>query len=63
MNVYDPQVSEDQIWLDLQEASPLVPLDASTCFSFELLRSFEDIAFADARIFLLSFFRVQLKSR
>ncbi|KAF8173695.1 UDP-glucose/GDP-mannose dehydrogenase [Pholiota molesta] len=28
VNVYDPQVSEDQIWLDLQEASPLVPLDA-----------------------------------
>ncbi|KAF4613274.1 hypothetical protein D9613_011019 [Agrocybe pediades] len=28
VNVYDPQVSEEQIWLDLQEASPLVPLDA-----------------------------------
>ncbi|KAF5325277.1 hypothetical protein D9619_009846 [Psilocybe cf. subviscida] len=27
VNVYDPQVSADQIWLDLQEASPLVPLD------------------------------------
>lgn len=30
VNVYDPQVSADQIWLDLQEASPLVPLDNST---------------------------------
>ncbi|KAF9484107.1 UDP-glucose/GDP-mannose dehydrogenase [Pholiota conissans] len=27
VNVYDPQVTEDQIWLDLQEASPLVPLE------------------------------------
>ncbi|KAF8960942.1 UDP-glucose/GDP-mannose dehydrogenase [Flammula alnicola] len=27
VNVYDPQVSSDQIWLDLQEASPLVPLN------------------------------------
>ncbi len=25
VNVYDPQVSEEQIWLDLQEASPLTP--------------------------------------
>ena len=29
VNVYDPQVSEEQIWLDLQEASPLTPLDSS----------------------------------
>ncbi|KJA23857.1 hypothetical protein HYPSUDRAFT_184544 [Hypholoma sublateritium FD-334 SS-4] len=28
VNVYDPQVSEEQIWLDLQEASPLTPLDS-----------------------------------
>ncbi|KDR77097.1 hypothetical protein GALMADRAFT_246283 [Galerina marginata CBS 339.88] len=28
VNVYDPQVQHDQIWLDLQEASPQVPLDS-----------------------------------
>ncbi|TFK29508.1 UDP-glucose dehydrogenase [Coprinopsis marcescibilis] len=27
VNVYDPQVEDEQIWQDLQEASPLVPLD------------------------------------
>ncbi|KAJ7243882.1 UDP-glucose/GDP-mannose dehydrogenase [Mycena haematopus] len=27
INVYDPQVVEEQIWLDLGEASPTVPLD------------------------------------
>ncbi|PPQ99311.1 hypothetical protein CVT24_009179 [Panaeolus cyanescens] len=27
VSVYDPQVPHDQIWQDLQEASPLVPLD------------------------------------
>ncbi|KAG6844676.1 hypothetical protein H0H87_004850 [Tephrocybe sp. NHM501043] len=29
INVYDPQVESAQIWTDLQEASPLVPLDNS----------------------------------
>lgn len=29
VNVYDPQVQEEQIWLDLQEASPTVPLETS----------------------------------
>jgi UDPglucose 6-dehydrogenase len=28
VNVYDPQVVEEQIWLDLTEASPNVPLDS-----------------------------------
>ncbi|KIM41375.1 hypothetical protein M413DRAFT_445391 [Hebeloma cylindrosporum] len=28
VNVYDPQVEHEQIWADLQEASPLVPLDS-----------------------------------
>ncbi|KAH9474600.1 UDP-glucose 6-dehydrogenase 3 [Psilocybe cubensis] len=28
VNVYDPQVSADQIWLDLQEASPLSTLES-----------------------------------
>ncbi|KAJ3567934.1 hypothetical protein NP233_g6040 [Leucocoprinus birnbaumii] len=27
VNVFDPQVEHSQIWMDLQEASPLVPLD------------------------------------
>ncbi|EKM78352.1 hypothetical protein AGABI1DRAFT_85991 [Agaricus bisporus var. burnettii JB137-S8] len=27
VNVYDPKVVHEQIWMDLQEASPLVPLD------------------------------------
>lgn len=30
VTIYDPQVPHDQIWMDLQEASPLVPLDQST---------------------------------
>lgn len=29
VNVYDPKVVHEQIWMDLQEASPLVPLDNS----------------------------------
>ncbi|KAG5635319.1 hypothetical protein H0H81_011732 [Sphagnurus paluster] len=28
VNVYDPQVEHSQIWADLQEASPLIPLDS-----------------------------------
>ncbi|KAF9045446.1 UDP-glucose/GDP-mannose dehydrogenase [Panaeolus papilionaceus] len=28
VSVYDPQVSTDQIWQDLQEASPLIPLES-----------------------------------
>lgn len=31
VNIYDPQVVHEQIWMDLQEASPLVPLDHSPC--------------------------------
>jgi len=27
VNIYDPQVVNEQIWMDLQEANPLVPLD------------------------------------
>ncbi|CAA7266246.1 unnamed protein product [Cyclocybe aegerita] len=27
VNVYDPQVESEQIWMDLQEASPLMPLE------------------------------------
>ncbi|KXN88423.1 UDP-glucose 6-dehydrogenase [Leucoagaricus sp. SymC.cos] len=27
VKIFDPQVQHDQIWMDLQEASPLVPLD------------------------------------
>ena len=34
VNVYDPQVSEEQIWLDLQEASPTTPLSDSMFHSF-----------------------------
>jgi UDPglucose 6-dehydrogenase len=34
VNVYDPQVEHEQIWADLQEASPLVPLDGSMCLFF-----------------------------
>jgi UDPglucose 6-dehydrogenase len=30
VNIYDPKVSHDQIWMDLKEASPQKPLDAST---------------------------------
>jgi len=29
VNVYDPQVEEEQIWADLQEASPLLPQEQS----------------------------------
>lgn len=29
MNVYDPQVEHEQIWQDLSEASPSVPLERS----------------------------------
>lgn len=34
VNVYDPQVVEEQIWADLTEASPLVPVDQSM-FQFQ----------------------------
>lgn len=34
MNIYDPKVERTQIWADLAEASPLVPLDASEFTSF-----------------------------
>jgi len=27
INVYDPQVAEEQMWMDLAEASPLIPLE------------------------------------
>lgn len=29
VNIYDPQVPHDQIWTDLAEASPLVPIETS----------------------------------
>lgn len=29
MNIYDPQVEEEQIWNDLSEASPLIPIESS----------------------------------
>jgi UDPglucose 6-dehydrogenase len=31
VNVYDPKVDEAQIWLDLTEACPHLPLDTSAC--------------------------------
>lgn len=31
INIYDPQVSHEQIWQDLAEASPATPLEASEC--------------------------------
>ena len=34
VNIYDPKVEHAQIWADLAEASPLVPLDASELTSF-----------------------------
>lgn len=36
INVYDPQVSKDQIWFDLQEASPQLPIETSTWYSYLL---------------------------
>ncbi len=30
VNVYDPQVPHEQIWLDLKEASPLLPIEQSS---------------------------------
>jgi UDPglucose 6-dehydrogenase len=32
VNIYDPKVEESQIWLDLAEAIPSVPIDTSTLF-------------------------------
>jgi hypothetical protein len=29
VNIYDPQVEEEQIWNDLSEASPLIPIESS----------------------------------
>ena len=39
VNIYDPQVAPDQIWLELAEASPLVPLDTSA-FKFYFVHLF-----------------------
>ena len=36
INIYDPQVERNQIWLDLQEASPTKPLADSTSSSYPL---------------------------
>jgi len=36
VKLFDPQVQHSQIWMDLQEASPLLPLDHSTCLYFHL---------------------------
>ncbi len=32
VNIYDPQVEHSQIWMDLSEASPSIPLDQSEPF-------------------------------
>jgi UDPglucose 6-dehydrogenase len=39
VNVYDPQVEHEQIWADLQEASPLMPLANSTYRLFNVTSS------------------------
>lgn len=33
VNIYDPQVTQEQIWLDLTEASPNLTLSQSTFYS------------------------------
>jgi UDPglucose 6-dehydrogenase len=32
VTIYDPKVEHSQIWLDLQEAMPLIPLETSTSY-------------------------------
>ena len=32
MNIYDPEVEEEQIWNDLSEASPSIPIESSMFF-------------------------------
>ena len=50
VNVFDPQVSPDQIWLDLAEANPLTPLDTSMfTILFYLLICFTIILFLQSR--------------
>jgi UDP-glucose 6-dehydrogenase len=43
VQIYDPQVKHSQIWMDLTEAMPTTPLDASAL----LFRLFTPIQFAE----------------